>query len=131
MASNFKTPRRRWSDAFKKRVAAEAFQPGTSTAQIAGRYDLTANLVLNWKKKCGPGAALVPVEVTMDDDRLGMSAPRSFGCVEIDLTHRCPQRYLITAQSKNTKADVRTNHRCLDFEDTLVEAISSDVSRPS
>ena len=85
MASNFKTPRRRWSDAFKKRVAAEAFQPGTSTAQIAGRYDLTANLVLNWKKKFGPGAALVPVEVTMDDDRLGMSAQRSFGCIEIDL----------------------------------------------
>jgi hypothetical protein len=60
-------------------------QSGASTAQIARRYDLTANLVLNWKKKFGSGAALVPVEVTLDDDNVSMSAHRSPSCIEIDL----------------------------------------------
>ena len=85
MASKPKPPRRRWSTAFKKRVAAEAIKPGVSTAQIARRYDLTANLVLNWKKKFGSAGALVPVEVRADGRDFSISPQQSSQCVEIDL----------------------------------------------
>jgi hypothetical protein len=54
---------------FKKRVVAEASQPGVTVAQIAHRYDLDALRISNWKNKFGSGAALVPVEVTTDDRR--------------------------------------------------------------
>jgi transposase-like protein len=85
MASKPKPPRRRWSVAFKKRVAAEAMRAGASTAQIARRYDLTTNLVLNWKKKFGSDAALMPVEVVADGSDLLPSPRQSPPCVEIDL----------------------------------------------
>ena len=93
MTSRSSTPRRRWSTAFKKRVVAEAIQPGVSTAQIARRHDLNSNLVLNWKKKFGSSATLVPVEITTDDDGLRTALQLSLPCVEIDLpcgtTVRC------------------------------------------
>ena len=79
MAERSKTPRSGWSDAYKKRVVAEASQPGVTVAQIARRYDLDARRVSNWMKKFGSGPALIPVEVTSDSD--GLSPP----CIEIDL----------------------------------------------
>ena len=85
MTSRPRTSRRRWSDTFKKRVVAEASQPGVRVAQIARRYDLDAKRVSNWKTKFGSGAALVPVEVTTDDDHFPTSADRSPSCIEIDL----------------------------------------------
>jgi transposase-like protein len=81
MASKPKPPRRPWSLAFKKRVAAEAMQAGASTAQIARRYDLTANLVLNWKNKFDSDAALMPVEVVADGCDLPPSPRQSPPCV--------------------------------------------------
>ena len=80
MAPRSKTPRRRWSDTFKKRVATEACEPGVTVAQVARRYDLDARRVSNWMKKFGSGAALIPVEVTSDNN--GLLAPP---CIEIDL----------------------------------------------
>lgn len=74
MASRPRTSRRRWSDTFKKRVVAEASQPGVTVAQIAHRYDLDAKRISNWKTKFGSSVTLVPVEVTTDDDRFSMSA---------------------------------------------------------
>ena len=100
MASKPKPPRRRWSTAFKKRVAAEAIQPGVCTAQIARRYDLTANLVLNWKKKFGSGAALVPVEVVADGFDFPTSPQQPSPCIEIDLP--CGTRVRCNADA-NTK----------------------------
>ena len=64
MASELRTSRRLWSEAFKKRVVAEASQPGATVAQIAQRYDLDGRRVSNWMKKFSHGLALVPVEVT-------------------------------------------------------------------
>lgn len=66
MARKTRAPRRTWSTSFKKRVVAEASQSGASTAEIARRYDLNANLVFNWKKKFGTGAPLLPVVVVAD-----------------------------------------------------------------
>ncbi|MGI9523430.1 MAG: transposase [Hyphomicrobiaceae bacterium] len=42
MASTPRTSRRHWSETFKKRVAAEASEPGVTVAQIARRYDASA-----------------------------------------------------------------------------------------
>jgi len=58
-----KRSRRSWPVAFKKRVVAEASQPGVSAAWIARQYDLNANLLFNWKKKYGVAANLIPVEI--------------------------------------------------------------------
>lgn len=73
-------PRRRWSETFKHRVAAEASEPGVTVAQIARRYDLDARRVSNWMKKFSSGAALIPVEVRSDGNGLP-TAP----CIELDL----------------------------------------------
>ena len=62
--------RRRWSTEFKKRVVAEASQPGVSAAAIARRYDLNDNLLFNWKKKFGCEAALIPVEIVADQNKV-------------------------------------------------------------
>jgi len=80
MAPRSKTTRRRWSETFKKRVVAEASEPGVTVAQIARRYDLDARRVSNWIKKLGAGDALVPVEVMSDGN--GLLTPL---CIEIDL----------------------------------------------
>ena len=85
MESRPRTSRPRWSDTFKKRVVSEASQPGVTVAQVAHRYDLDAKRISNWKTKFGSGSALVPVEVTTDDDHFPMSADRSTSCIEIDL----------------------------------------------
>jgi transposase-like protein len=78
MASKSRTSRRRWSDTFKQHVVSEASQPGVAVTKIAHRYDLDARRISNWTTKFGSGAALVPVEVTTDDDdRFPMSADRA------------------------------------------------------
>ena len=85
MASGSRTSRRRWSVAFKKRVVAEASQPGVTVTQIAHRYDLDGRRISNWMKKFGSAAALVPVEVTPDDGISPMLVPDSSTCVELNL----------------------------------------------
>ena len=85
MTSRPRTSRRRWSDTFKKRVVAEASQPGVTVAQIAHRYDLDAKRISNWKTKFGAGVTLVPLEVTTTDDGFPMSTDPSRPNIEIDL----------------------------------------------
>ncbi len=79
MAPRSKTPRRRWSETFKKRVASEASEPGVTVAQIGRRYNLDARRVSNWMKKFGSGTALIPIEITSDSG--GLAPP----FIEIDL----------------------------------------------
>ena len=38
-------PRCRWSDAEKRRIVAESYQPGVSVSVVARRNDVNANLV--------------------------------------------------------------------------------------
>ena len=85
MASRPRISRQRWSDAFKKRIVAEASQPGETVARIARRYDLDGRRVSNWMKKFGSEVALVPVEVTPDDGNSPMLAPPPSTCIEVDL----------------------------------------------
>ena len=63
MSGKSRRTRRRWSDDFKRRVVAEASQPGVSVAAIARRYDLNNNLLFNWKRRFGVDLTFLPVEV--------------------------------------------------------------------
>ena len=60
-------PRRRWSDAEKRRIVAESYQPGVSVSVVARRNDVNANLVFNWRRRfreqAGGTGGLVPVVV--------------------------------------------------------------------
>lgn len=59
MASGSRTSRRQWSETFKKRVVAEASEPGMTVTEIARRYDLDARRVSNWMKKFGSGGGVL------------------------------------------------------------------------
>ena len=58
-------PRRRWSDAEKRRIVAESYQPGVSVSVVARRNDVNANLVFTWRRQfreqAGGAGGLVPV----------------------------------------------------------------------
>ena len=60
-------PRRRWSDAEKRRIVAESYQPGVSVSVVARRNDVNANLVFTWRRQfreqAGGAGGLVPVVV--------------------------------------------------------------------
>ena len=64
MSGKSRRSRRHWSEEFKRRVAAEAAAPGVSTAAIARRYDLNANLLFNWKRRYFASPEFLPVEVS-------------------------------------------------------------------
>ena len=66
MSGKSRRTRRRWSADFKRRVVAEASQPGVSVAAIARRYDLNNNLLFNWKRRFGVDLAFLPVEVVAE-----------------------------------------------------------------
>ncbi len=72
MTGKARRSRRRWSEAFKRRVVAEAAAPGVSAAAIARRYDLNANLLFNWKRRYGVSDRFLPVEISEP----GLPAPR-------------------------------------------------------
>ncbi len=63
MTGKARRSRRRWSEDFKRRVVAEAAAPGMSTAAVARRYDLNANLLFNWKRRYGVSDRFLPVEI--------------------------------------------------------------------
>jgi len=42
--------RRRWSEARKRRIVAESYQPGVSVSMVARRYDVNANQVFTWRR---------------------------------------------------------------------------------
>ena len=43
--------RRRWSEAQKRRIVTESYQPGISVSVVARRYDVNANLVFSWRRQ--------------------------------------------------------------------------------
>ena len=69
-------PRRRWSEADKRRIVAESYQPGTSVALVARRNAVNANLVFNWRRQYRERGGFVPVVV--EPDRL-LPSPKDAG----------------------------------------------------
>jgi transposase len=55
--------RRRFSDTDKQRILEEAALPGTSAAQVAGRYGIAQRLLRRWKQEL---AAAAPTFVTVE-----------------------------------------------------------------
>ena len=83
-------PRRRWSEADKRRIVAESYQPGTSVALVARRNAVNANLVFNWRRQFRERGGFVPVVV--EPDRLlppakdgGAGSEPTTGRIEIAL----------------------------------------------
>jgi len=100
--------RRKWSDAEKRRIVAESFQPGVSVSLVARRHDVNANQVFTWRRQLrerGLGAeagGLVPVMVaaapardalavgeTEAADAIATGSPPAMGRIEIVLTGGC------------------------------------------
>ena len=82
--------RRRWSEAEKRRIVAESYQPGVSVSVVARRNDVNANLVFNWRRQFREAGGFVPVVV--EPDRLlppppdaGSGAVPATGRIEIAL----------------------------------------------
>ena len=69
-------PRGRWSEADKRRIVAESYQPGTSVALVARRNAVNANLVFNWRRQFRERGGFVPVVV--EPDRL-LPPPKDAG----------------------------------------------------
>ena len=80
--------RRRWSEAEKRRIVAESYQPGVSVSVVARRNDVNANLVFTWRRRFRERGGFVPVVV--EPDRLlspdaGSGAVPATGRIEIAL----------------------------------------------
>ena len=43
--------RSRWSEARKRLIVAESYQPGVSGSVVARRHDVNANLVFSWRRQ--------------------------------------------------------------------------------
>ena len=59
-------PRRRWSEAEKRRIVAESYQPGVSVSLVARRNDVNANQVFTWRRQYRERGGFVPVVVAPD-----------------------------------------------------------------
>jgi len=47
----FRRHRRRWSEARKRQIVTESYQPGISVSVVARRHDVNANLVFSWRRQ--------------------------------------------------------------------------------
>ena len=63
--------RRRWSEARKRRIVAESYQPGVSVSMVARRYDVNANQVFTWRRHyrelARAAGGFVPVVVSLTE----------------------------------------------------------------
>jgi transposase len=55
--SNGKRRRRLWSEDEKRRIVAEATEPGASVSVVARRHDVNANMVFTWRREFGVGVS--------------------------------------------------------------------------
>lgn len=65
-----KDKRQSFSDAFKRAVVAETFEPGATVTAVATRHSLKPNLVFTWRTierllPSAPSPAFLPVEVAV------------------------------------------------------------------
>lgn len=82
--------RRRWSDAEKLEILAEAFRPGVRVCDVIARREVSSSLIYTWRKQLHEGklAGVVPslpvfAEVQVAEPAL--PAPCPSGLIRIDL----------------------------------------------
>ena len=52
--------RRRWSDADKLRIVAEADEPGATVAEVARRHEISRSILWAWRKQARAGVLATP-----------------------------------------------------------------------
>ena len=66
-SSEAETPRRRWSEAKKRRIVSESLRGGESATAVARRHGVHVSLLFKWRRRyrpsADPGAGFVPVVV--------------------------------------------------------------------
>lgn len=58
--------RRRWSEAERVAILAEAFSPGGVVADVAGRFDMSTSVIYRWRKlsQVQHGSSFSPVLIS-------------------------------------------------------------------
>ncbi|MDR6115068.1 MULTISPECIES: IS66-like element accessory protein TnpA [unclassified Sphingomonas] len=86
--------RRRWSDAEKLEILAEAFRPGVRVCDVIARREVSSSLIYTWRKQLREGklAGVVPslpvfaaVQVAESPPPAPEPAPCSSGLIQIEL----------------------------------------------
>ncbi|WP_242417753.1 IS66-like element accessory protein TnpA [Sphingomonas panni] len=86
--------RRRWSDAEKLEILAEAFRPGIRVCDIIARREVSSSLIYTWRKQLREGklAGAVPslpvfaeVQVSEPTPPAPLPAPYPSGLIQIEL----------------------------------------------
>jgi transposase len=86
--------RRRWSDAEKLEILAEAFRPGVRVCDVIARREVSSSLIYTWRKQLREGklACAVPslpvfaeVQVAEPVVPTPQPAPCSSGLIQIEL----------------------------------------------
>ena len=61
------SPRRRWSEAERRRIVAESYRSGESASAVARRHGVHTSVLFRWRRRFRPsadtGAGFVPVVV--------------------------------------------------------------------
>jgi transposase-like protein len=85
---------RAWPEALKREIVAASFAPGASVSTVARHYEVNANQVFSWRKRCrdelrSPAVRsapqLIPVVVTAEQDALATQPSSVAETIEIDL----------------------------------------------
>ncbi len=83
MPSKQKAPRRHWSVAKKRRIVAEATQPGTNKAAVARRHGISDSRLYAWRKVLGneTHARFLPVSTDETSPSIDDGTSRSIDIV--------------------------------------------------
>ena len=82
-------PRRRWSEAQKRRIVAESYRTGESVSEVARRHEVHSSVLFRWRRRfrkpADTGAGFVPVVVETSEQ----ASAGATGRIEIVLGPLC------------------------------------------